>query len=224
MIKKEFQQQLHHKVMEQLRSAIINGRFRPGEWLRQIQIAEELGVSQMPVREALKELAAEGLLEHVPYRGVRVLEFSPQDIADLYAHRAFLEGRAASFAAIRLTTDQLEELGRLQTHMNLCSTPETLAEYRQLNRQFHQLIYTASQHNYLIRALDQLWGAFPTMLWGNYAKTAESSLPIRDQTDPGEHDAIITALKNRDATLADHLMQQHILNAGSHFTAALKAQ
>ena len=82
--------QLRKLVADQIRAAIVDGRFKPGEWLRQERVAQELGVSQMPVREALKELAAEGLIEHVPYRGVRVVALSVEDIEDLYEHRAFL--------------------------------------------------------------------------------------------------------------------------------------
>jgi DNA-binding GntR family transcriptional regulator len=67
--------QLHDLAAEQLRSAILNGVYKPGEWLRQERLAQDLGVSQMPVREALKLLTAEGLIEHVPYRGVRVVSF-----------------------------------------------------------------------------------------------------------------------------------------------------
>ena len=68
--------QLRHAVYEYLRTAISDGTLKSGEWLRQKRIAEELGVSQMPVREALKELVSDGLVEHIPYRGVRVIEFS----------------------------------------------------------------------------------------------------------------------------------------------------
>lgn len=71
--------QLRSFVAEQLRAAILEGRYKPGEWLRQERLAQELNVSQMPVREALKELAAEGLVEHVPYRGARVVAFSIEE-------------------------------------------------------------------------------------------------------------------------------------------------
>ena len=87
--------QLRNLVADRLRTAILNGEIKPGEWLRQEKLAAEYNVSQMPIREALKELSAEGLVEHVPYRGVRVIEFSADDIEDLYASRSFLEGKAA---------------------------------------------------------------------------------------------------------------------------------
>ena len=99
--------QLRNIVAEQMRAAILNGHYKPGEWLRQERLAQDLGVSQMPVREALKELAAEGLIEHVPYRGARVVVFSIDDILDLYSHRAFLESRAAFIAAEIITPNEL---------------------------------------------------------------------------------------------------------------------
>ena len=99
--------QLHHAVADQLCAAIQTGNLKPGEWLRQERLAQELGVSQMPVREALKELIAEGLVEHLPYRGVRVVEFSPDDVGEVYAHRSFLEGRAAFIAAKGITPEEI---------------------------------------------------------------------------------------------------------------------
>jgi ABC-type antimicrobial peptide transport system permease subunit len=92
--------QLRSHVADRLRAAILDGELKPGDLLRQERLAQEIGVSQMPVREALKELAAEGLVEHVPYRGARVVKFSAEDIADIYAHPAFLEGRSASLRRV----------------------------------------------------------------------------------------------------------------------------
>src|SRR5271157_4632195 len=106
--------QLQQWVAERLRAGILTGRLRPGEWLRQERLAQEYGVSQMPVREALKRLAAEGLVEHVPYRGVRVVEFSPEDVEDLYVCRAFIESMAARFAAESITDEEVEKLAELQ--------------------------------------------------------------------------------------------------------------
>jgi DNA-binding GntR family transcriptional regulator len=214
--------QLHHQVADRIRAAILEGEIQPGEWLRQEQLAQEYGVSQMPVREALKELAAEGLVEHLPYRGARVIAFSAEDVADLYAHRSFLEGRAARAAASRITPAELAELKRLQAQMKENLAPEYLAEYRQLNRHFHQLIFSASRRAYLGRTLNQMWAAFPNMLWSNFAQTAEKPLPQRDASDPGEHDAIIAALEKGDGAEAERLMQQHILSAGRELVATLE--
>ena len=82
--------QLRSRVADRLRGEILQGQLKPGEWLRQERLAFEQGVSQTPVREALRQLAAEGLVEHVPYRGIRVVEFSVEDVEDLYACRALI--------------------------------------------------------------------------------------------------------------------------------------
>ncbi len=214
--------QLRNFVADQLRTAILEGRYKPGEWLRQERLAQELNVSQMPVREALKELAAEGLIEHVPYRGVRVIEFSAEDIEDLYAHRAFLEGRAAACAAQSIQLEEITELKRLQAEMEQNLSHENVTRYRELNRRFHQLIYTASRREYLIRALGQMWAAFPTMLIGNFAATADHPLPERDNTDMTEHHAIITALEQGNAHQAEAVMREHILTTGRQLVQLLK--
>lgn len=203
-------QQLYHIVSERLRTAILDGELKPGEWLRQKQIAEELGVSQMPVREALKTLAAEGVVDYVPYRGARVVEFSSEDVADLYAQRSFLEGRAAKAAAQKITPKELAALHELQVQMQSGLTQDRLADHSRLNRRFHQLIYKASRRDYLVRALDQIWSAFPTMMMSYFAQRGEPSLMEREAQDLKEHRAIIAALESGDGDLAEQLMRQHI--------------
>lgn len=214
--------QLRNVVADRLRAAILEGFYKPGEWLRQEKLAQELGVSQMPVREALKELATEGLIEHVPYRGVRVIAFSPDDVGDLYAHRAFLEGRAAHAAAENISAEELEELKRLQTDMENHLAPESLSTYRELNRRFHQTIFMASRRDYLIRSLTQMWETFPTMLIGNFAVTAANPLPNRESPDSHEHRAIIAAIESGDAAQAEAMMRDHIFSTGEQFVNSLK--
>jgi len=216
--------QLRNFVADQLRAAILEGHFKPGEWLRQEKVAQELGVSQMPVREALKELAAEGLIEHVPYRGVRVIEFNYKDVADLYDHRAFLEGRAAGVAAAIITAEEIAELKKLQGEIELNLAPEKLSVYRDLNRRFHQVIFTASRREYLIRTLTQMWAAFPTMLIGNFAATAANPLPDRDNPDIHEHHALIDALENHDAAEAEIALKAHIMAASQQLVSSLKGK
>lgn len=216
--------QLRIQVAERLRSAILDGELRPGEWLRQERLAQEYGVSQMPVREALKELAAEGLVQHVPYRGVRVVEFSAADIADLYAHRAFLESMAARAAAERVTPEEIAELKRLRNQMAAHMAPEDLHEYRQINRRFHEIVFAASRRTYLVRTLAQMWAAMPTMLLANFAPTATQPLPARDAGDLQEHDAIIFALEQRDPDAAERAVRHHIESAGAQLVARLREQ
>lgn len=219
----KFPRQVRHWVEERLREAILDGEFAPGVWLRQKRLAEELGVSQMPIREALKELAAQGLVEHIPYRGMRVVEFSPDDVADLYAHRSFLEGTAARAAAQNITPEIMAELVALQAEMEEHQSTEGLKVYREVNRRFHEAIFTASRRPYLIRTLRQLWEAFPTMLWGKFAVVATHSLPVRDADDIQEHRAILAALESGDAHQAERLVRQHVETAGNQLVAFLRA-
>jgi DNA-binding GntR family transcriptional regulator len=216
--------QLRNLVADKLRSAILNNEIKPGAWLRQERLAQEYGVSQMPVREALKELTAEGLVEHVPYRGVRVIEFSSDDIADLYACRSFMEGMAARLAAANITSDELVELKALQVQMKVLLEAKVLSEYGELNRRFHRLIFSASRRAYLTRTLNQMWDTFPSMLWGNFARTAGKPLPQRDLADIDEHEALIAALEKRDGEAAERIARRHIEESGLHLVVALQAQ
>jgi DNA-binding GntR family transcriptional regulator len=214
--------QLRQLVAERLRAEILEGRLPPGTWIRQERIAKEMGVSQMPVREALRELSAEGLVEHAPYRGVRVAEVRIDDVADLYACRAYVEGLAARAAAAVITDDELRELRSLAEKMKRRLAPRHLAEYRELNRRFHTLVFMASRRPFLVRTLEQLWGSFPTMLLTRFNETAAASLPDRDAEDVAEHAAILDALERRDGAGAERAIRHHIEEAARHLAAAVR--
>lgn len=216
--------QLQEVVLERIRTAIFNNKFKPDEWIRQKTIAEEMGVSQMPVREALKELAKEGLIEHVPYRGMRLMRFSPDDIDDLFAQRACLESRAARVVATIITDEQIIVLKNLQTEMEANVAPDQIVKYRQLNRDFHQAIYQLCSRNYLVRTLDQMWKIFPSMLFGHYSETFRHPLTIRDETDIIEHQAIITALEKRNPEDAEQAVRTHIENTCRDLLSKIKSK
>lgn len=218
----ESPRQLQQWVMDRLRQDILEGRIPPGTWLRQERLAQQFNVSHMPVREALKQLAAEGLLEHVPYKGVRVLGFSVEDVEDLYACRAFVEARAGRHAASRLEGATLAEMRGLHTKMSACTTPEALDEYRELNRRFHQLLYDACPRPFLTRLLGTIWNAFPRMLWNSFPATAHTAVPGREVADTREHEAILAALEARDPEAVEHAIRSHINAAGQELVAALR--
>jgi DNA-binding GntR family transcriptional regulator len=213
--------QLRRVIAERLRTAIHTNELKPGEWLRQEILAQKFGVSQTPVREALQDLVGEGLAEHVPYRGIRVLEFQLDDLVDLYACRAFMESRAARHAAQNITPPELKELRRLLNEMERHRAQKNWADYRRLNREFHQAIYTASRHKYLIRTLNQMWSAFPTMMLGNFAETAAKPVPQRGASNKQEHQAIIAALEEHDGEQAEQSMRRHIEESAQKIAAVL---
>ncbi|MCA1732238.1 MAG: GntR family transcriptional regulator [Acidobacteria bacterium] len=220
--KKSSHRQRAHFIADAVRADVLEGRLRPGEWVRQERIAREQGASQMPVREALRSLVAEGILEHVPYRGVRVVEFAVEDVEDLYACRLLVEGMSARYAASAITDDEVRELEDLHRRMLACQMPNELPQYRELNRRFHSLIFTASRRSFLIRTLGQLWSAFPTMLWSNIPHAATVSAPGRDEADEREHEAIVRALAARDPEAAEAAVRAHIDAAGRALLAVLE--
>ncbi len=201
--------QLRFWVAERLRADILEGKLHPGDWLRQERLAQEYGVSQMPIREAFKILEAEGLLEHVPYHGVRVVEFSIADIADLYATRSFLEARAARAAAEVISEEDLQTLKQLYQQMNDTKTPEDLIYYRQLNKVFHLKVAESSKRAYLTRTITQLWESFPSMMWSNFNRTATTP-PHREEHDTDDHLALICALENHDPDEAERIVHIHV--------------
>ncbi len=218
----EQHRQLRQWVADRLRSEILEGRRRPGDWLRQESVAREEGVSQTPVREALKQLVADGLLEHVPYRGIRVVTLSIEDAEDLYASRAVLEPMAARHAAREITPEELKELASLNERMLACEIPARLKEYRDLNRRFHEAIVAASRRPFLTRTLGNFWSAFPTMLWSNVPGIATTSLPEREDPDAAEHAEIIASLAAHDPERAAAAVRKHVEEAGRTLVAAMR--
>jgi DNA-binding GntR family transcriptional regulator len=106
-------QTISHEVYEHLRNEMLTGSLQPGHWLREQEIAETLAISRTPVREAVRRLGQEGLLEISPNRGVRVRELTPKEAVDTYEVRALLESRAARLAAQRATPDEVARLKEL---------------------------------------------------------------------------------------------------------------
>lgn len=213
--------QLRQVIAKRIRGSIFANEIKPGEWLRQEQLAQKYGVSQTPVREALQDLLSEGIVERIPYRGIRVVEFTVADLLDLYSVRAVAEGLAARYAAENITPDEFQELEHAFKDLEQNSIEHNLVEHRRLHRQFHQLIHASSRHAYLIRTLNQMWNTFPTMMLSNFAQTAENPVG-RGTAATAEHRVIVDAIKNRDSKLAERLMRQHIENTAQSIAAVVE--
>ncbi len=199
-------------VFERLRDAIIDGRLQAGQWLRQETLAQELGVSQMPVREALKRLVAEGLAVRIPYKGVKVVEFSPEDIVDICTVRLVLESLAARLATSLITDEELERLREILRELEGYKSQDQMAQRRQLNDEFHLSICRASGRRYLIRLLETVWGWFPSVMLYEGAFRQEELLLTRMEREKREHWAILEALERRDAHQAEEETRRHIQN------------
>lgn len=188
-----------------LRQEIVEGRFPPGRRMREIELAQRLGISRTPIRQALSRLEIEGLLDLKPRMGLVVSVLDDDAVDDLYEMRAAVEGTAAAMAARHASPRDLALLDRLlEQETTLANEPLTL--YRH-NRELHEAIYAAAHNRYLVKSLQALHDAIallgPTTL-------AESG---RATVAHAEHAALIEAIRARDDVTADRLARAHILGA-----------
>lgn len=190
---------LHEKVYERIVDALTSGNFSPGQPLTIRALAEQLGVSPTPVREALRRLVAERALEVRSNRTFRVPLMTAERFGELAEIRDALEGAAAERAASRITTAELEHLVEINAELGAHLAPEDTPRSMELNKSFHHAVYAAADAPDLIRMLEILW-----LLLGpyhNYLKQfdlVESA--VRDSLDV--HQAVIDGLHARDGAAA----------------------
>ncbi|HJR81371.1 MAG TPA: GntR family transcriptional regulator, partial [Anaerolineales bacterium] len=193
---------------------IISGVYKPGNWLRQEEIATQLGVSMTPVREALDLLVSAGLAERVPYRGVRVREMSTKDIVEAYGLRLILEAVIAQEAATNITTEQVRGLQAILTAMKKHETLNEISNARRLSREFHTAIAKASKNDLLIKLYDIVANAFPDwLLYEAVFRKPELLADSMANTD-SEHLAIVEALKKGDGLEAASRAVEHVMESG----------
>ena len=212
---------LADSVAESLRAAVIDGRLKGGQWLRQEALAQELGVSQMPVREALRRLVADGLAERIPYKGVKVVEFTPEDIVDICTNRLVLEGLAVRLATRLITAEELERLRENLREAEAYTTQDQIGRRRRLNAEFHQSICRSSGRRYLVRLTESLWKWFPSVILYEGMLRQKELLPARLERETREHWLILEALERRDAQLAEAETRRHIRNLSQELTEVL---
>jgi DNA-binding GntR family transcriptional regulator len=208
-------------IFDFLHKRIIAGNYPPGEWLRQEEIASQLGVSQTPVREALDLLVSSGLAERVPYRGVRVLQLSSEEIADSYALRLLLESYAARLAAINRTDAQVEELTRLLEAMRPPVNLNDMSNQRQLNQEFHLLLVEASGNALLTRLYGMVFNKFPDWMLYEYMFRHPELLQDSLAKEYDEHKAIAEAVASSDEDRTTQQVIAHIHNRSRELVAYL---
>ena len=194
------------RVYAALRERIVDGGLVRGTKLRQEALAEELGVSRTPLREALRRLAAEGLVEFHPNRGAHVTDVSADDVRAAYETRLIVEPGAARLAATRRPPAQLEALAAAVESQR--SSSDQLASYVG-SRAFHLALVRASGNEFLARFAEALW--VPGFAQAIYEKQLER--PELLSTDLAEHERILLAVEAGDADLAEALTRQHIHSA-----------
>ena len=203
-------------VTDRVRAAILGGQFGPGERVPQDDLAQQFGVSRMPVREALRVLEMEGLIEMRPHRGAVVVDLRPEDVAEVFEIRAMLEGRAAELAAVNLTDATLARLRELLTALDGAAADEP--RWLELNREFHTAIYPASGWPRLCAMIEQQRNVVQPYL------RAALAFVGRTGTARAEHDAILRAAEARDAAELGRLTAEHLRTTARELIAFLRAR
>lgn len=202
------QRALYQEVAEHLRQRIFKRELAPGSWIDELKIAAELGISRTPLREALKVLAAEGLVTMKLRRGAYVTEVSEQDLREVYELLALLESDAAAAACQRASAGQMQHLQSLHQQLEAAADPHTGSHERffVLNEAFHlQLLQLAGNR----------WRAQMVADLRKVMKLSRHSSLLRQgrlQESLHEHRALLTALCARDAEAARQLMTLHFSN------------
>lgn len=201
---------LRDVVFETLRDAIITQVLKPGERLMEIQLADEMGVSRTPVREAIRKLELEGLVVMVPRKGAYVAGVSMKDIHEVYEVRSALEMLAVTLAAERITEEELDALERQVLRESEEEDKEEssdLSNIVYIDSSFHDIIYQAAHNQRLVQFVNILQEQLQRF------RAASLSRPGRSKTALEEHKKIVEALSERNGELAAQLAREHIENA-----------
>jgi len=192
---------LYEEVAERLRQRIFHRELEPGSWIDELKIAEELGISRTPLREALKVLAAEGLVTMKVRRGAYVTEVSEKDLADVYHLLALLESDAAGVVAQRATDAQLQGLQALHDELEAAATDRD--RFFALNEQFHMRLLKIADNRWRDQMVADLRKVMKLNRHHSLFKTGRIGESL------AEHRAIVQALVQRDPMLAAQRMREH---------------
>lgn len=196
---------LHDQVAERLRAQIFDQHLSSGEFIDENVLAEKWQISRTPLREALKVLAAEGLVELVPRRGCRVIDVPETDADELFPIMALLEGRCAFEATQRAKPDDLRELQRMHDALERTAAAQDVDGYYKANHVFHSFVQHLANNRWLDRVTSDL-RKFVRMLRGR-----QLVLPGRIEASINEHRVLIAAMLAGDAARAERAMHDHLL-------------
>ena len=202
---------LAEDVADHLRDAILTGQLRPGTRIDQDAVAEQLGVSRLPVREALIALDQEGLIRTIPRRGSYVQQLQRDDIADHYQLFGRVAGLAAARAVVRIDAEQLAELEAVHAQMATATDPR---EHERLNFEFHRIVNQAAGSRRIASVLKLLSRSLPSHYF--------EFIPEWPDRAEAQHGEILEAFRRRDPAAAQVAMEQHLNESARYAIAALE--
>jgi DNA-binding GntR family transcriptional regulator len=199
---------LYVEVAELLRQRIFKRELEPGSWIDELRIAEEYGISRTPLREALKVLAAEGLVTMKVRRGAYVTEVSANDLADVYHLLSLLESDAAGVVAVKATSEQLAELQVLHAELEAAALPGTANTdaFFAVNERFHMRLLEIANNRWRDQMVADLRKVMKLNRHNSLLKTGRIGESL------AEHRAVMAALMARDAAATVLRMREHFAN------------
>lgn len=206
---------LHEQAAKKLRTLIVRGDLLPGAPLLEVNLSEALGISRTPLREALKQLAAEGLVELRLNRGAVVAPLRREELTELFEAVSGIERCAAELAAQRMTTSDVERLEALQRRIERHHDRGELRAYFEINQQIHSTIVDFARNSVLKASHEAL------LARAERARFFALSAHGRWDESVREHRQILAALKARDAERAGRLLGQHVRRTGETVAEAL---
>lgn len=194
---------LREKILENIRDAIVSGNLKGGSRVSEPELAERYGISRTPIREAFRQLEAEGYLTVVPRRGAVVSEFSPKDIEEFYAIKSIMEGYAARQACERLSEKELDRLQAINDKLAELARIGDIKHFFKVHSDFHELFIKAADNEKLHELIAGLVTKFQRL------RFTSLSLPGRMAISVQEHEKIIDAFRQKDANLAEALVRKN---------------
>ncbi len=207
------QSSLHEEVATRLRNMVFERQLAPGQWVDEMALARDWQISRTPLREALKVLAAEGLVTSVPRQGCKVTEMSETDADELFPVMALLEGRCAFEAVRKAKPADVRALRKLHEVLEKHAAAQNIDGYYRANHEFHTKVQALADNRWLDRATNDL-RRFLRLLRGR-----QLNWPGRIDASINEHRVLIDAIEQGDAGRAERVMHDHLLAQ----LAALKA-
>ena len=210
-------QPLREVVCESIRDAIRKGILKPGERIMEIQLAEELGVSRTPVREAIRKLELEGYVVMMPRRGTYVANMSIRDISEIFEIRTALESLSNGLAAERITPEELEHLQRLLVMISSYIETKDMDKIVETDIEFHDLLYHAARNSRLVGIISNLRDQLTRF------RTLSMSYPGRLEATLDEHRMIVEAIAQGDSRAAKKAAEKHMENSEKTLLKAMDA-
>lgn len=200
------------QIRDSLQEDILNGHFDPGAKLDEASLSKKFNVSRTPIREALRQLSASGLIELIPNRGAFLVQLSTSRLVEMFEVMANLEGMCSRFAARRILPKQRTELNEALEKCRVSESHDDDGDaYYDANNEFHAVIHQASQNDFLVETVEQIERRLRPY------RRLQLHVPSRKRDSLEEHEAIVEAILAGEPDKAEKRMKSHILVQGERF-------